>query len=296
MIFRRLLILFCCLVVNRLTAQIGDTVWFQPNIISTVHDIKISKGCRIFKNDSIYTELLYYDNNRIWIRSEYLSDSKLGFEKRDLCGYKFSYDPEGKIEYISDWRDGEELSSVHFDEYGRIRAILQKIVGNDIYDSKFTEFYLNGNPKFVEFQLHGEVVRQELFCENGQQISGYRVQSHMDQKNWEPDTNYVEYYCNGKTKLRYQFAYYNLHAGFGKCIEWYESGVISRRFEFDSFWDNNKKEYGRARIGIWKYYDEKGKIYKVQKYCRNQLKKERVYFKCDKCEQYYQESSSINSH
>ncbi len=270
-------------------AQVGDTIWYEPKFNYRVHDYDITRGCNIITGDSTFTEIIYYDSTRIWIKEEYKFNPLIGNESKVRHGYLFSFAPDGRIEFISEWRNDDMISAVHYFENGNISSILQRFEGSELYNSRWISYFENGNTESIELQLDGLPIWQEWYCENGQLISAFKIQEHYDQRNWLPDTNYVEYHCNGKLHRHYQYSYYNLHLAFGKCEEWYETGVISRRYEYDAFWDSNYKQYSRSKIGIWKYYDENGRLWKIQKFKRNQLQKANIRFKCAKCEEFFKE-------
>lgn len=99
---------------------------------------------------------------------------------------------------------------------------------------------------------------EELYCSNGQLIFKGPSPNQPGRK------LYVNYYCNGFKKNEF----YHLGLGVdGKMTWWYENGVI----ESESFYDKN------IPIGLWKYYDDSGKLIKTEKYENGEVINQEVF-------------------
>lgn len=128
-----------------------------------------------------------------------------------------------------------------------------------INDSCYTfQYFFNGNLKRKQVTIEGfNLVYEEIWCENGQLIRkvDYTI---MPQ-------HITNYYCNGKKKNEFTL---NEYRAIGIHLWWYDNGQIKT----EGFFNNEGNQ-----SGIWKYYDDHGKLLKEEKYDDGKLKDTKDY-------------------
>lgn len=99
---------------------------------------------------------------------------------------------------------------------------------------------------------------EEVYCQNGQVV--FKGPSPN-----QPAKNlHTNYYCNGNKKVEF----YNVEMGAdGKMTRWFESGQV----QSETYFDKN------GPTGDWKFWSEKGKLIKTERYVEGELIKMQIY-------------------
>lgn len=265
-------------------SQERDTLWAYVQDLPKINEHHIVRSYKTKTNDSTFIQVMLYDNGAIYSATEF-KFAVLGFLGDVRNGMSYKYYPHGTLQSCGIWNSGKEMSWSSFDQEGRINAIHLSVAGHEDYDKKKVYFFNNGQPELIELESSKfGTVSQEWYCENGQKIISTKIQEHYFHKEWVPDTNYVEYYCNGQLKLKYQYSMYNVHIGFGKCYEWNENGTPKIKFQNALFWSDSLGDYLTSQVGVWKFYDTSGKLFRKAVFRKGKKIKDKVFFECPECE------------
>jgi antitoxin component YwqK of YwqJK toxin-antitoxin module len=166
-------------------------------------------------------------------------------------GYKQGYQPNDRSFWAAWYPDGK------------------KKVEQIFLEKKRTTFYYfhSGKVRRKDIEIYGLSIDfpdiygyayKEEYCENGQLITKDSVNSTVIRDR-------ISYHCNGKQSRKFTT---NGANNFGKWQEWYPNGKISVDGQYDREIPKDSLGYfGVSKMqGSWKYYEDNGKLIKVDKY------------------------------
>lgn len=193
-------------------------------------------------------EIIRYDSqNKRSIRRLYWDTGELMYEEIYLPVGEYNFDAtefykSGKKEFVRHYEnDLAEGKSNGWYETGEIMSS-----ENCIHDtcSKIT-YFQSGRIKAKKNMIHGRMISEEIFCENGQLTN----REFADSASYD----YTTYYCNGKVKYKGTLRY---GAAFGKWEQYYENGNM----EMSGQLSNIDSLRDQIHIGEWRSYNENGEL------------------------------------
>jgi len=235
------------------SGQVNDTIYFKPKLTERIDTIKYSPSGKVkliefIASDKVLKRIYYNENGVLTDAEVYDSIGRTLWTQRWYSNGQLNYVLYNNRTRGTTWYDNGDLKS-------QINCL------NDTITE--VSYYKNGNLRKLtkEYSLHDSTsyyYYSVAYCENGRKIS--EDFSGRDYK-------FTSYYCNGhkqakgeKNADRYLI---------GKYCEWHENGKVAVKGTFSQT-DSANILTGTTWSGVgqkegkWKYYDENGKLVKVE--------------------------------
>ena len=216
----------------------------EPSFLNFSNDIdfKVSKIDTEYTNNGKIDRILFFDEfnkhrKTITFHKNGGIESDFNLKNGEADGLALSWYDTGEIKNTTLYAKYGAIDISYF-KNGRIKYYIKHKSGNDV---------LNYNG----YEAH--------WCENGQLIKECFYDS--------VEFTSLEYYCNGNKRSEGKILGYNNEIGYTKY--WFENGklesegtyICDKKIAIDIFHHEQSK-----KDGIWKYYNEEGKLAKTEKW------------------------------
>ncbi len=191
------------------------------------------------KSDHRINRKLFFDTGEMMYEEIY----KPGYYNFDAKGvYK-----NGKMEFVRHYE--EDLAEGHARGWYDTGEV--EYDEDCIHDTCTKVFYYpSGKIKTRKSTIHGRMITEENYCENGQLIDKVFADSSF--------YAYTKYYCNGKIYFKGSMRY---SIGVGKWHQYYESGILALEGEYST---NDDLRF--VAVGEMKEYNAKGQLTRITRY------------------------------
>ena len=232
-----------------------------------------------------------------------VDSSLFSYKGKDLLGVE-TFKDGFKIELKTFYKNGKPENHFQFKSgkrngiskgwYESGKMMFDDIIQDDEILGTSIQYYENGNPESVFDKKHGISIS---FYENGKvklRTKYINDSSRCPNKNsfesteWYEDgqlmnkeiancgkQSYKEYYNDtsiGRESTIIDMSLFHV----GKFTEWYKNGKLKKEAFYK---DGRTQSEANIKTGVWKYYNEKGKIEKEEYYENNELIKTKEYGK-----------------
>jgi antitoxin component YwqK of YwqJK toxin-antitoxin module len=211
--------------------------------IDTIHtkELRIDKIIYTYK-DSVVNHW-FWDNGQM--RRRFTIDS-LG----NCIGKTTSWFEDGKVQ-----RNGLCMYKTIIDTSWYENRIIQSLRNVLDGEGKQQFFDEQGNLTTILYYKNGSEYKNEEYC-----LDGFIRDVRYNRK--EP-YNFKSFYCNKNPQT--EGAFYDNFCFVGPYKHWYENRVLKEEGTYVNYSESSKLKC-ETKIGIWKYYDEKGELIKLEEY------------------------------
>lgn len=233
---KALLFLFVLLIVN-------CNVFSQLIAIDTIQtkELRIDKILYTYK-DSVVNHW-YWDNGllrRVFTVDKFencIGKSKSWFENGEVHSNGIC---EGRTLIDTTWYKNRTIQS------------LENIINGDGKQQFFDE---QGNLTTILYYKNGSEYKIEEYCLDGfiRDVRYYQKEPYY----------FKSYYCNKNPQT--EGAFYDNYCFVGPFKQWFENGILKEEGTYINYSESSKLRC-ETKIGVWKYYDEKGKLIKLEEY------------------------------
>ncbi len=174
--------------------------------------------------------------------------------------------------------NGQKCNGIVIDTFENGKIKFKSFYNNGQLDGIETGYFQNGNIRAIEKYDMGKFIGTWFYYyENGNINAEYNYEYSNDKS-----SKSITYYLNGIIETKEEFTkdfdllyYYSFNEKGDTTYKCIPIDFKKKIYEFISYYDNGLIEYsgqiqekteeGQKKIGIWKWYDEKGQLIKEEK-------------------------------